>query len=213
MTQLSFEHISINETNDPLVDLSEFPFVLEPSYYNQGISPTNQMMIRRKVVEKLSNIQSGFDGQYRFKIWDGHRPRSVQDAIYTDYWQRLKAEHEDWSDDQLHHATEQFVTRATSQKRIPPHATGGAIDLTLVDGNGNELDMGTVFDHFGSEAEPFYFKDDTEHTAVHKNRMLLRDAMLKEGFTPDDDEWWHFDYGNQTWAVRAGAESALFGEA
>ena len=192
MTQLSFEHIPINETNNPLVDLSKYPFVLEPAYYNQGITPTDRMEIRQEIADKLSAVQSSFNGSYRFKIWDGYRPRAVQNAIYNDYRERVKADNPTWDDSQIDYETEKFVTRATARERIPPHATGGAIDLTLVDKDGTELDMGTVFDHFGPEAEPLYFKDDSEHAAAHANRMLLREAMLAAGFTADKDEWWHF---------------------
>lgn len=212
MTQLSFEHLPIIENSDPLVDLKAYPFLLEPVYFNQGIAPHAQMQIRREVAERLAELQTKFNSTYRFKIWDGYRPRFVQDAIYNSFWQRIKAGHPDWNDSQCDNATEQFVTRATSQKRIPPHATGGAIDLTLVAHDGTEFDMGTVFDHFGPEAEPFYFKDKPQQATIHKNRMLLRDAMTGAGFTPDEDEWWHFDYGNQLWAVRAQKDTAFYGE-
>lgn len=210
MSQLRFESVPIAENNEPLVSVSDYLFVAEPAYFNQGIAPDDSMKIRKDIAEKLLATQENFDGAYQFKIWDGYRPRSVQDAIYNDYWKKIESEHPDWNDEQLNHEVEKFVTRATSLERIPPHATGGAIDLTLVDHEGNELNMGTEFDHFGPESFPDYY-DDKDKT-IAANRALLRTALLDAGFTPDSDEWWHFDYGNQSWALRSGQQAALYGE-
>lgn len=212
MTQLSYEHAPIHESSDPLIDLGNYPFILEPAYYNQGIAFSAHMQIRRGVAEKLATIQADLNSGYRFKIWDGYRSRAIQDAIYHTHRQQIKAKHPTWDDEQLDYETEQFVTRASSVERIPPHATGGAIDLTLADAEGNELDMGTIFDHFGPKAEPYYFQNDQEYNFVHENRMMLRKVMLDAGFTPDKDEWWHFDYGNQVWAVNANQREAIYGE-
>lgn len=213
MTRVSFESIAIEDNNEPLVDLKTYPFVLDTSYFNQGFSTSEKMFLRKGVADKLAEIQASFDGKYRFKIWDGHRPRSVQDAIYNDYYESLKKENLDWTDDALHHATEQFVTKATTQKRIPPHSTGGAVDLTLVDSEENELDMGTVFDFFGPEAAALYYEENEISEKVRSNRQLLRELMIAGGFAMDDDEWWHFDYGDQLWALRSKSPVAVYGEA
>jgi D-alanyl-D-alanine dipeptidase len=213
MTRVSFESIAIEDNNEKLVDLSGYPFVLDTSYYNQGFSTSEKMSLREGVANKLAEIQSVFDGKYRFKIWDGHRPRSVQDAIYNDYYERLKTNNPDWDEAAVHHATEQFVTKATTQKRIPPHSTGGAVDLTLVDHEGRELNMGTIFDFFGPEAAALYYEENELDEEVRNNRRILREAMLAGGFAADDDEWWHFDYGNQLWALRSKSPSAVYGEA
>ena len=212
MTRASFEEIPIAENNEPLVDLNDYPFIIEPSYFKQGLSELPTLKLRKGIADKLLKIQQLFEGKYRFKIWDGYRPRKVQDAIYNSFYEKLSRENPGWDDKRLSHATEQFVTKATTQKRTPPHATGGAVDLTLVDESGRELDMGTEFDFFGPEAAPFYFESAGSNILARENRKVLREAMTKEGFTPDEDEWWHFDFGNQLWALRAGAEQAIYSE-
>ncbi|MET9251470.1 hypothetical protein [Nonomuraea sp. NPDC003709] len=60
------------------------------------------------------------------------------------------------------------------------------------------------------ESAALYFEDNTENTAVRDRRRILRDAMA--GFRCDADEWWHFDYGNQIWAVHHKRPVALYGE-
>lgn len=70
------------------------------------------------------------------------------------------------------------------------HTRGSTVDLSIVDVKTNkELDMGSSYDFFGEESHPFY-KKITE--AQMKNRMLLRTIMIKNGFIPYDNEWWHF---------------------
>jgi D-alanyl-D-alanine dipeptidase len=85
------------------------------------------------------------------------------------------------------------------------HSKGLAIDLTLIDKDGNELDMGTEFDFFGPEAHQGY-----NHTeAVKRNRWILKSTMEKHGFGSIRTEWWHFSYrsksyplDNWVWACR-----------
>mgnify|MGYP000565988207 CR=1 FL=1 len=70
------------------------------------------------------------------------------------------------------------------------HTRGSTVDLSIVDVKTNkELDMGSSYDFFGEESHPFY-KKITE--SQMKNRMLLRTIMIKNGFIPYDNEWWHF---------------------
>jgi len=70
------------------------------------------------------------------------------------------------------------------------HSRGSTVDLTLIDlDTGNELDMGSPYDFFGVQSHPFYKKITDKQ---RKNRMLLRRVMLKNGFKPYENEWWHF---------------------
>lgn len=210
MTNVLFESIPIQENNSPLINISDYPFAIEPVYYKQGMSPVSTTHLRKGTADKLIAAQESLGGKYRFKIWDGYRPRSVQNAIYDAHWKATAAKYPDWNNEQIALAVGVFVTKATSKERIPLHATGGAVDLTLIDDKGNELDMGTAFDHFGPEAASMFFEE--EESTVRANRRLLREAMINAGFRHDDDEWWHYDYGNQIWAKFLNQPHALYGE-
>ncbi len=75
------------------------------------------------------------------------------------------------------------------------HSRGSTVDLTLVDlKTGKELDMGSPFDFFGTESHPFYKGIGKNQM---KNRMILRNVMLKNGFKPYENEWWHFTLHNE----------------
>ena len=86
------------------------------------------------------------------------------------------------------------------------HSFGMAVDITLVDRDGNELDMGTPFDDLSERSQPAL--EDTmlargELSAEQiANRRLLRDAMIHGGFIGISSEWWHFDCGDRN-VVRA----------
>ena len=75
------------------------------------------------------------------------------------------------------------------------HSRGSTVDLTLIDmQTGKELDMGSPFDLFSEKSHPD-FRGITEEQ--YENRMLLRDAMLRNGFAPLDCEWWHFTLADE----------------
>ncbi|MDD3687261.1 MAG: M15 family metallopeptidase [Bacteroidales bacterium] len=207
MTLAKYTTIPIEENNDELVDLSNYNFVIDSKYFKNGMSNTPKLYIRKAIALKLEKIQNKLS-DYKFKIWDAYRPQYVQENIYQDYWQKLEKENPDWNEEKLKEEVGKFVSPTNINDRIPPHATGGAIDLTLVNKNGKELNMGTEFDYFGPEASSDYQDLDKE---ILENRKLLHNAMKEEDFTPDTDEWWHFDYGDQLWALRSGKEKALYG--
>ena len=70
------------------------------------------------------------------------------------------------------------------------HSRGSAIDLTLFDmTTGKELDMGSPFDMFGEVSHPDYRGIIDEQ---YENRMILQQAMIRNGFLPYECEWWHF---------------------
>ncbi len=89
------------------------------------------------------------------------------------------------------------------------HTRGSTVDLTLFDmRTERDVDMGGTFDWFGPESHPdFCGNPDTgEYTGDNSasptgrkitpeqfaNRMILRNAMLRHGFSPMHSEWWHF---------------------
>lgn len=81
------------------------------------------------------------------------------------------------------------------------HSYGMALDITLLDEQGRELDMGTGFDDMTDLSHPaleegFLAAGKLTEQQV-ANRRLLRDAMLGAGFVGINTEWWHFDCGDR----------------
>jgi zinc D-Ala-D-Ala dipeptidase len=78
------------------------------------------------------------------------------------------------------------------------HSRGAAVDLTIVDDKGKELDMGTEYDFFGPEAHTDYTKLPTR---VLDNRKLLRETLEAVGFKGIRTEWWHFSYSGKDYPL------------
>lgn len=125
--------------------------------------------------QTLQSMRPGFG----FIIFDALRPRSVQRIL----WSRVVG-------------TENQRYIANPDKGSL-HNFGFAVDLTIMDSGGNELDMCAGFDDFRPIAQPQLeaeFIAKGELTSKHiDNRKVLRQAMESAGFTQLPHEWWHFD--------------------
>ncbi|HMA48170.1 MAG TPA: M15 family metallopeptidase [Magnetospirillaceae bacterium] len=116
---------------------------------------------------------------YKFVIYDGLRPRSVQYVL----WQKVAGTPQ-----------EKYVA---DPKKGSIHNFGLAIDLSVLDEKGRELDMGTGFDSFTPLAETQLEKEKLASgeltQAQLENRLILRRPMEEAGFKVLPEEWWHFD--------------------
>ena len=204
-----FQNIPILESEDPLVDIETYAILCEPVYYNQGISTSQKIYLRKAVVTKLIAVQKHLPN-HKLLVWDGLRSRDVQNKLYDKFYSLIKEKNPNFLEDALLNEVGKFVTPATDPNRIPPHSTGAAVDLTLVEAiTGIKLDMGTEFD------------DLTELAATHSknisavargNRQLLLNAMETEGFVNYPEEWWHFSFGDQLAVLLANQGVAIYGE-
>jgi D-alanyl-D-alanine dipeptidase len=81
------------------------------------------------------------------------------------------------------------------------HSFGMALDLSLLDQSGRELDMGTPFDDLSELSHPAlearFLANGDLSAAQCENRQLLRAMMAVAGFHGISTEWWHFDCGDR----------------
>ncbi|WP_349409436.1 M15 family metallopeptidase [Pseudalkalibacillus sp. SCS-8] len=219
-----WKEIPIQENKEELVSIQSMNtalLVVKPRYYAMGLpGAMSDCYVRREVALKLVEAARKLPDGYKLLIWDGWRPFSVQKLLYETYLNELKDEHPYWSEERLHEGARQFVSYPTvDEDAPPPHSTGGAVDLTILDENDEPLDMGTGFDEFSDRAWTRYFdeKKKNEGTLNEKeetylqNRRLLVHVMTTSGFTNYSAEWWHFDYGNQWWAKQSDEPAAKYG--
>ncbi|MED4779254.1 M15 family metallopeptidase [Brevibacillus choshinensis] len=205
------------ETNEPLIPLKQYAPVIEvyPAYYHDGLPGSRpDCLVRQSVAERLLHAVSVLPVDHRLVILDGWRPLEVQQSLYD----RLKNQllEQGWTEsDAFYEELHRYVARPTNNPARPPrHLTGGAVDLTITGPDG-WLNMGTPFDDFSERASTRFFElhepvDDSE-LRIRDNRRILYHAMIHAGFTNYSDEWWHFDFGNQAWAVLTGAPTADYG--
>lgn len=80
---------------------------------------------------------------------------------------------------------------------IPPHCTGGAVDVSLVDEKGEEINLSEPFSKYYDEPQLVSEKISSK---AQELRLLLNKIMLDQGFAPNPKEYWHFSYGEKSWA-------------
>ena len=125
--------------------------------------------LRPEVAEKLLEANRELAKQgYKIKVLDCYRPRPVQEEL----WKIMP--------------DEDYVAAPWKGSM---HNRGIAVDLTIVDKNNVELNMGTPFDFFGEEAHFTYLNLPEQ---VLENRRLLKNTMEKHGFQSIRTEWWHY---------------------
>jgi len=209
--------IPIKECGEELVEVEPAGFVAGRNYYHDGLTRNKKMYLRSGVVERLKKARQDLPKGYNFKVWDGYRPRQVQQKLWDKYYHQFKTEFSDWPEEKVVERTDKYVARAEFSDRVPNHTTGGAVDLTIVDDKGEEIEMGTRFDEFKNETDSDYFEninlDNKTQIKIRDNRRLLKRVLEKQGFAQYKDEWWHFDYGNQAWAFDKNKEFAIYGAA
>lgn len=199
--------IHIATVHEPLVCISDtFQGIIEfqPEYFRRGIiGATKHIYVRETVSKMLQNAAQSLPAGYKLKIYDAWRPVAVQKALFDNYYLALCHSYTDLSksEDELIKMAMQFVSLPSDDPNKPfVHATGGAVDLTIVDSNGNDLNMGTEFDDFSDAAHTSFFEDHP-NLAIRDNRRLLYNTMLSAGFTNYPAEWWHYDFGDNFWAA------------
>ena len=129
---------------------------------------------------------------YRLKIFDAYRPQKA-----VDHFKR-------WALDPNDVRMKAYFYPELEKDVLFPqgyilahsgHSRGSTLDLTLFNmSTGKEEDMGGTFDYFGELSHPDY-RDITDEQ--YENRMLLRETMMKYGFNPLAEEWWHFTLADE----------------
>jgi D-alanyl-D-alanine dipeptidase len=170
-----------------LVEGSDFKIDLRYGTTNNFVGvnmygPFNKAFLHRIAGEKLFRALNHLRcsrPDYKFLIFDALRPRSIQRIL----WSHVEGT-----------PGEKYIAKPEPGSL---HNFGFAVDLTVLDSSGHELDMGAGYDDFRDIAQPQLesrFVASGELTAKHiANRLILREAMETAGFTQLAHEWWHFD--------------------
>jgi D-alanyl-D-alanine dipeptidase len=213
--------IPIDRNDEPLVQVCPGPSLISviPSYANQGIpGAINSCYVRQGVYNRLLNVARALPSGYRLVVLDGWRPFCVQQYLFDALLESIRASHPEFNETELRNRTLEFVCLPTREEDSPSsHLTGGAVDVTLSDADGQLLDMHTQFDEAIPESYTVFLegleKLELKERRARDNRRLLYWAMLEQGFTNLTSEWWHYDFGDQLWAYYSGNKRAFYGVA
>ena len=209
-----WHEVEIEPVDEPLVRVADIgPRVHDdPRYHAMGLpGALAEGWLREGVAARLAAAADHLPDGHTLIVWDGYRPIETQAALFGAYLDELTMVHHDWPAAALEDAAARYVTPPSrSVHSPPPHLTGGAVDLTLGDGDGRPRDLGTDFDAFVEEAGARALEDVPGEQ--RDLRRLLFWSMHAQGFTAYHEEWWHFDHGDQFWGLAVG-RPAIYGAA
>ena len=161
-----------NYSNDFVFDMK---YATEDNFLKQKVYACEECYLRMKTIKYLIAANTEFQKKgYRIKLLDCYRPMDVQKKM----WELVPN-----------------ADYVADPKKGSVHNRGGAVDITLVDAKGKELDMGTPFDFFGPEASHKYQGFSNK---INKNRAYLKAVMLQNNFKSFDSEWWHYNLTEST---------------
>lgn len=156
-----------NYSTDFIFDMK---YATADNFLKEKVYPCDECFLRVKTVKALLEANKSFLAKgFRIKLYDCYRPIDIQKKMF------------------------QLVPDANyvaNPKTGSIHNRGGAVDISLVNSSGVEVDMGTKFDFFGEEASHNYQKLSEE---ILNNRKFLKEIMLQHNFKSFDSEWWHYN--------------------
>ena len=164
------------QAND-LVDLSDhfsldIRYATTDNFTGQVLYPCQKCLLKELAANALLKADQHFRGMgYRIRIFDCYRPLDIQKLMWGVY------------------PNPNYVANPNKSGSI--HNRGYAVDLSLETLDGELLDMGTDYDHFGPEA---HWSSEGLTDQQYRNRELLREGMMLFGFQPTRTEWWHYSY-------------------
>ncbi|NJR40371.1 MAG: D-alanyl-D-alanine dipeptidase [Leptolyngbyaceae cyanobacterium CSU_1_4] len=210
-----YQQVPIQDCGESLVAIPLHQFAAEqPHPYVKLGAPYGERSpyyLRQGVLERLLQAQHFLQIEYpnwRIQIFDAYRPIAVQQFMvnYT-LAQRVQARGlhlpeltETQRREFLEEVYKFWAVPSLNPAMPPPHSTGAAIDVTLIDENGEAIAMGSPIDEMSPRSYPDYFSDAPSTCIFHGNRQTLKQAMTQAEFQQHPKEWWHYSYGDQLWA-------------
>lgn len=187
--------VPVRDVGEPLVTL------------DSGFGP-EAATVRRELATRLEFARAALPPGIFLRVVEGYRPAHRQLAIIERYSAEIRAERPDIAAPELRVLTSRFV----APLEVAPHVAGAAVDLTLVDSRGEELDLGTPIDATPEQSGGrCYFAAEEISAEARANRDLLARMLVREGLVNYPTEWWHYSYGDRYWALATGAAAALYG--
>lgn len=148
----------------------DMKYATKDNFLKAKVYDCAECVLRLKTVQALIAANKDFMKKgYKIKLYDCYRPLFIQKRM----WKIV--------------SNPEYVA---DPKKGSIHNRGGAVDISIVDANGKEVDMGTPFDFFGIKASHNYTKLSGK---IKSNRAYLKKIMIANGFNSFDSEWWHYN--------------------
>lgn len=209
------QSIPIEECHEPLIDVRVAGGLRYGPPPECPETEPHYCLLREGVYRRLLTVQQTLPSGFYLRLYEGLRSLAVQQQLFDEELARVKQRHPAIEPEAAYRETCRLVSPVTQldgSPNIPPHSTGGAVDIEIVDDDGRVIDFGMEIRDW-VKVPPAHCLPDAPgltNTAA-ANRQLLAQAMITAGFAAYDQEWWHFSYGDRHWAATTGAGHAIYG--
>lgn len=199
---LSYDDVaqhSAGDSDEQLVDVVLYDNSIITQYIKTDMVAItgNTIYVRDTIAKKLARIEASLrEKGYGLKIVYGYRHPRIQREYFKSRKNNLALRYPELTGAALDRYTHNYV----AVPEIAGHPAGAAVDLTLVDSNKLEVNMGTAIADYTDETKIRTFASSLTPEQT-ENRKLLHDVMINENFAPFYGEWWHFSYGDREWAA------------
>ena len=171
------KHNLVKIIQDEKIFIDYVPYATNENFCHQQLYSHPFIYAHRDAFENLQKASAFADEKgYKIRIWDAYRPFEAQ-AFMADKFPE--------------HVENGYVSHPS--EGVATHVRGIAIDLTLIDKNGKDLDMGTGFDKMSEESHHGSKEISANKKDAEKNRQILAEIMQKSGFEIYKNEWWHYN--------------------
>lgn len=202
--------IAQGNSNEPLVSVQKYSSSIVATYnkLDMKVYAGDTILVRDSVAKKLAAVNKSLmtTNDVVLKVVYGYRHPDVQKQYFYNRKVELHKENPSpsISETELVRLTHSFVAVPS----VAGHPTGGAVDVTVVDKYGKDLDFGNIIADYTNPEVIKTFADVPKEQS--ENRTMLHNAMVSQGFAPFYGEWWHFSYGDREWAAFYNKKTALY---
>lgn len=209
--------IPIKECGEPLIDIKNYNDLRFGDVPENEFTKDCYTKIRESVFKKLCAAQKMLPNKWCFRLYEGFRSLKVQQMLFEQEYKRVTSRFPNADQQKLFYETTRLISpvfNLDGSKNIPAHNTGGAVDVEIVDQNGDLVDMGMAAKDW-YDVDPDLCLSDSHliNKRVAQNRKILREAMEANDFVNYSTEWWHFSYGDRYWAFHQSLKQAIYGSA
>jgi len=177
---------------------------------------TDYTKMRATVYQKIQQAQALLPAGLRFCLYEAYRSLTLQKMLFDNRFEKISAVHSQWSQEQLFLETIKMaspVVNLDGTKNIPPHVTGAAIDIYLIDAEGSAVDMGIHPKDWMQDLEGLLSLTESPQISkqAKQNRAIMSQVLTAVGFVNYPSEFWHWSYGDRYWAYHQNQPHALYG--
>ena len=208
--------IPVQDSHDPMTDL-RFQDVIHYGKSPEIPDNNDYTKMRQSVYHMLVRAQGLLPRGRRLCLYEGFRSLELQDFLFKQRYAKLQQSHPQWGHEALFHETCLLISPVVNldgTENLPPHVTGGAVDVYLVDDEGCPVDMGILVENWMDDSDGSISRTNSAYISqeAHLNRQVMSSALSAVGFQNYFAEYWHWSYGDRYWAYLGNHGHAIFGD-